>query len=250
MPRSDRLLRLMHAIRTFPPPVTVAVLARETGVSERTLYRDIEALRAAGALIDGAPGYGYCLTEDPALPPQTFSRLEIEALVLGLGQVRASGDAALADAAHAALAKIVATLPDRLQRQALHAVLGVHRFHVPPDLAVDTAPIREACWAETALDLLYRSREPPVRGRSRGSGGEPPAPRGRGVRRDARAPEAVVADRDRARLRRRDDAQRFFLRALRAALRPLLRFFRRARCCSGVSGGPAFPGTSPKSPNG
>ena len=157
MPRSDRLLRLLQAIRTLPQPVTAAVLARETGVSERTLYRDIESLRAAGALIDGAPGYGYCLTEDPALPPQVFSQLEIEALVLGLGYVRSQGDRALADAAQVALSKITATLPERLQRQAVHAVLRVYRFHTPDDASVDVTPIRQACWAELGLDIVYRS---------------------------------------------------------------------------------------------
>ena len=157
MPRSDRLLRLLQVIRTFPQPVTAAVLARETGVSERTLYRDIESLRAAGALIDGAPGYGYCLTEDPALPPQVFSRLEIEALVLGLGYVRARGDRALADAAQVALSKITATLPERLQRQVVHAVLRVYRYHGPDEASIDATPIRRACWAEVALDIVYRT---------------------------------------------------------------------------------------------
>ena len=49
-------------------------------MSTRQLYRDIATLRAGGVLIDGTAGYGYTLTEDPALPPQSFSRLEIEAL--------------------------------------------------------------------------------------------------------------------------------------------------------------------------
>ena len=42
----------------LPQPVTAAQLAIETGVSERTLYRDIDTLRAGGALIDGAASYG------------------------------------------------------------------------------------------------------------------------------------------------------------------------------------------------
>ncbi|MGQ7846650.1 helix-turn-helix transcriptional regulator [Granulosicoccus sp. 3-233] len=159
MARSDRLLRLLQAIRTFPPPVTAAVLARETGVSERTLYRDINSLRLSGVLIDGSPGYGYCLTEDPSLPPQNFSRLEIEALVLGLGYVRSRGDAALAEAGQLALSKITATLPERLQRQVAHAVLKVYR--PCPALEEPDGPtlelIREASWSEMALDMRYLS---------------------------------------------------------------------------------------------
>lgn len=155
MSKSDRLFRLLHLLRTLPAPVTAARLAREAGVSERTLYRDIDSLRAGGALIDGAPGFGYTLTEDPALPPQMFSRLEVEALVLGLAEVQQAGDPALAEAAEAALAKIVATLPERVQRQALHAVLQVYKYTKPPEPPGEIALIREACWEERALDITY-----------------------------------------------------------------------------------------------
>jgi predicted DNA-binding transcriptional regulator YafY len=112
MARTDRLFRLLQALRVLPAPVTAARLAAETGVSLRTLYRDIESLRASGAVIEGERGFGYRLIEDGALPPQMFSRIEIEALVLGLSQVRHMSDPALAQAASAALAKVAATLPD------------------------------------------------------------------------------------------------------------------------------------------
>ena len=156
MPKSDRLFRLLSAFRLLPQPVTAARLAEETGVSERTLYRDIQSLRAAGALIDGEAGAGYRLTEDPALPPQMFTRLEVEAPVLGLAEVTQSGDALLAKAAAEAQAKIVATLPDRVQRQAIHAVSRSYRFErrtpAPPHLHT----LREAAWEERAVDLTYR----------------------------------------------------------------------------------------------
>jgi predicted DNA-binding transcriptional regulator YafY len=143
----------------LPQPVTAARLAEETGVSERTLYRDIDALRAGGALIDGAAGLGYTLTEDPALPPQMFTRAEVEALILGLSEVRQSGDPVLAKAALAAQAKIIATLPDRVQRQAVHAVSMAHRYATRPPLPPHMATLREAAWEERALDLAYRDRQ-------------------------------------------------------------------------------------------
>ena len=127
MARTDRLFRLIDALRRLPPPVTAAQLAAETEVSPRTLYRDIDTLRRGGALIDGAPGYGYTLTEDTALPPQTFTQEEIEALVLGLAEAQHRGDPALSAAADTALGKIIATLPDRMQRQAQHAAIMVRR---------------------------------------------------------------------------------------------------------------------------
>ncbi len=155
MPRADRLFRLLAALRSLPQPVTADRLAEETEVSPRTLYRDIAALRAGGALIDGEAGVGYTLTEDPALPPQMFTRLEVEALVLGLAEVTLSGDPLLAKAANDAQAKIIATLPDRVQRQAIHAVSRSYRFEprkpAPPHLHL----LREAAWEERAVDLTY-----------------------------------------------------------------------------------------------
>lgn len=158
MARSDRLFRLLDALRRMPPPVTAAQLAMETEVSERTLYRDIDTLRAGGALIDGAAGYGYTLTEDPALPPQMFTRLEVEALVLGLAEVRMAGDPALAQAAQAALAKITATLPERVQHQAVHAVQQTYRFDRRPPAPVALTLIRQACWDEVAIEISYTDK--------------------------------------------------------------------------------------------
>lgn len=155
MPKSDRLFRILSTFRMLPQPVTAARLAEETGVSERTLYRDIQSLRAAGALIDGEAGTGYTLTEDPALPPQMFTRLEVEALVLGLAEVTQSGDPILARAAAEAQAKIIATLPDRIQRQAIHAVTRTYRYERRQPAPAHLQLLREAAWDERAVDLTY-----------------------------------------------------------------------------------------------
>jgi predicted DNA-binding transcriptional regulator YafY len=159
MARAPRLFRLLDALRRLPAPVTAARLAEETGVSARTLYRDIEALRAGGALIDGAAGYGYTLTEDPALPPQSLTRLEIEALTLGVAELRHLGDGELARAGEMALAKIAATLPETRAHQAAHAVLSSYRFQRRAQAPVDLAVIRSACWDERALQLHYRDAD-------------------------------------------------------------------------------------------
>ncbi|MFZ5962480.1 helix-turn-helix transcriptional regulator [Thalassococcus sp. BH17M4-6] len=157
MARTDRLMRLMDALRRLPAPVTAARLAADMGVSRRQLYRDIATLRAGGALIDGEAGVGYRLTEDPALPPQSFSRLEIEALVLAVGELRATGDGALEAAGRAALARIIGTLADSQSRHAMHTVL--RSFRAPPprvEITVDMALLRRACWEELSLDVRYR----------------------------------------------------------------------------------------------
>lgn len=153
-------MRLMDAMRRLPAPVTAARLAEETGVSPRQLYRDIATLRAGGALIDGEAGLGYRLTEDTALPPQSFSRLEIEALRLAVEALPRIGDPELIEAARAALARIVATLPDRQAQQITHAAL---RTFAPPaerqPPVIDMALIRRACWEEQEIRFNYLDKQ-------------------------------------------------------------------------------------------
>jgi predicted DNA-binding transcriptional regulator YafY len=156
MARADRLHRLLHALRTLPAPITAGRLAEATEVSIRQVYRDVGALRAAGARIEGEAGYGYVLAEDPALPPQSFTRLEIEALLMGLAEVGQSGDEGLARAAEAVAAKVVATLPERQAREAAHAVLHLYRRRVRAVPQRDLPLLRESAWEERAVDLLYR----------------------------------------------------------------------------------------------
>ncbi|MFD1794783.1 YafY family transcriptional regulator [Paracoccus aurantiacus] len=160
MARTDRLMRLMDTLRRLPAPVTADRLAEETGVSRRQLYRDIATLRAGGALIDGEAGLGYRLTEDPALPPQSFSRLEIEALRLSVDALPRVGDPDLIAAARNALARIVATLPERQAMQATHVAL--RSFSPPTERmrpTVDMEMIRDACWEEDEIHLVYRDME-------------------------------------------------------------------------------------------
>ncbi len=159
MARSDRLFRLLQAMRVMTAPITAARLAEETGVSLRSLYRDIESLRLAGARIEGERGYGYRLIEDYALPPQTFDRIEIEALVLGLGEVRHFGDPALAAAARSVLAKVAATLPDDREQQLLHAISQIYRPEARFAHGLEVEPIRNACWREEALSIHYADRD-------------------------------------------------------------------------------------------
>lgn len=159
MSRTERLFQLMQALRRLPPPATAATLAQETGVSERTLYRDIDALRGLGAVIDGAAGYGYTLIEDPHLPPLSFGDEELEALVLGLREVAAVGDPALAEAAESALLKLRARLPDRQAQQLRHAVLTAHRFAPPAAPGIDARSLRRACREERVIRFGYRDAE-------------------------------------------------------------------------------------------
>ncbi|RCW79927.1 helix-turn-helix transcriptional regulator [Paracoccus lutimaris] len=156
MSRTDRLMRLMDTLRRLPAPVTAGRLAAETGVSARQLYRDIATLRAGGALIDGEAGVGYSLTEDPALPPQSFSRLEIEALLLAISSLRSIGDRELTRAGEEAMARIVATLPESQGRHAMHSIMRLFRPVAElPSPQVDMTLLRQALWDEQSLIIDY-----------------------------------------------------------------------------------------------
>src|SRR5437762_11448597 len=111
MSKSHRLFELMQMLRRHARPVSGGDLAREAGVSLRTVYRDIATLQSMGAHIDGEPGVGYVLRPGFMLPPLMFSEEEIEAIVLGSRWVAVSGDVELGVGARTALAEIAGVLP-------------------------------------------------------------------------------------------------------------------------------------------
>ncbi|CAM5484477.1 YafY family protein [Mycolicibacterium aubagnense] len=145
-------------MRVMKPPITAERLAGERGVSIRSIYRDIELLRLSGARIEGERGYGYRLVEDYALPPQAFDRLEIEAITLGMSEVRQTGDPDLARAAEAVLAKIAATLPDDREQQLLHSISHVYRPSGRYGRHPHLPAIRDACWEEKEIEISYRDQ--------------------------------------------------------------------------------------------
>ncbi len=155
MTRTHRLFQLMQLMRRLPAPVTASTLVDETRVSLRTIYRDIDALRGLGAVIDGEAGFGYTLIEDAALPPLAFSDDELEALVLGLREVTVIGDPALAEAAQTALSKLKARLPARQTHRLQHAVLDARRFVRPPQPSIDVKALRAATWDEATVFFGY-----------------------------------------------------------------------------------------------
>lgn len=109
--RAERLLALLQELRGRRVPVSAAALAGRLQVSQRTLYRDIQSLRAQGADIAGEAGVGYLLRPGFTLPPLMFTPEELDALALGALWVRRNGDSALAAAAGRAMAKISAVAP-------------------------------------------------------------------------------------------------------------------------------------------
>lgn len=114
MRRADRLFQIIQILRGARSPIVARSLAEELETSIRTIYRDIDELRARYVPIRGEAGLGFVLEPGYDLPPLMFSPDEIEALLLGAQWVAARGDASLARGARDLLAKIEAVVPEHL----------------------------------------------------------------------------------------------------------------------------------------
>jgi predicted DNA-binding transcriptional regulator YafY len=159
MSRTGRLFQLMDALRGNRRPVTANALAGQLGVSERTIYRDIQTLAQLGAPVDGSAGVGYVLRSGFFLPPLMFDADELEALVLGARWVGHQGDAALSAAADRALAKIATATPRDLRDHMAETSLWVPAGPASsvPDAFVQ--PAREAIRRQCKLRIAYRDEQ-------------------------------------------------------------------------------------------
>lgn len=155
MSRSERLLALLQALRRRRSAVSGLVLAQELDVSIRTLYRDIAALQARGAAIEGSPGVGYVMKPGFMLPPLMFRDEEIEALALGLRWV-ADLEQGLSHGARNAMAKIAAVLPQELRRELESSALLVGKGEQRRVRQGNDDPLRAAIRDERKLQLSYQ----------------------------------------------------------------------------------------------
>ncbi len=130
-------------------------MAQELDISLRTLYRDIAALQAQGAHIEGEPGVGYVLRPGYMLPPLMLSQEELEALVLGTRWVADRGDARLGEAAQNALTKIVAVLPKDMADEIESSGLLIPPSHGAPEGKVDLSEVRQAIRTEQTIHMNY-----------------------------------------------------------------------------------------------
>ncbi len=154
MSRSHRLFDLMQVLRRHRGTVSGEVLARETGVSLRTIRRDIATLQAMGADIDGEPGVGYILRPGFLLPPLSFTEEELQALVAGAQWVSRQTDDALALAAQNALAKIGGVLPPEMRRALDDDALYIGRKKEDTS-SLDLAQVRRAMREQRKMHIMY-----------------------------------------------------------------------------------------------
>ena len=143
--RADRLLSILLLLQTNRR-LTAGELARRLGVSPRTIYRDMDALSAAGVPVVAERGSagGWALLDDYRTDLTGLTEAESRALFLA-APARPLADLGLGQAAEAALIKLLAALPAMTRHAAEYARQRIY---------VDTAGWRQAEEPLTALPVL------------------------------------------------------------------------------------------------
>ncbi|KOU61226.1 hypothetical protein ADK57_28250 [Streptomyces sp. MMG1533] len=160
--RADRLLSLLLCLQSRGQ-LTARQLAEELEVSVRTVYRDLEALGAAGVPVvaSGGPGGGCRLLDGWRSPLLGISAEEATAL-LAVSSGGPLERIALGDALAQARLKLLASLPAAGRE---HANTAASRFHIdtqawfkPPEPVPHLAVLVDAVRRDRRLRLTHASR--------------------------------------------------------------------------------------------
>src|SRR3954454_24534918 len=159
MQRTQRLFALAEYLRGRRTGVTAEVLAERFGVTIRTIYRDLDALRAAAMPVaaERGRGGGYALDRSYSLPPVNFTAREA-ALIVALG--RFAIDMRLmpfTDTLESALDKVRSALSTSAQRELLTRLdeLSFHGVPALPSKKSVRAAIERAWFEQQPLSITY-----------------------------------------------------------------------------------------------
>ncbi|NHC44255.1 helix-turn-helix transcriptional regulator [Motilibacter aurantiacus] len=159
--RSERLVALLFTLQSRRS-ATVPELAAQMEVSERTVHRDIAALRDWGVPLWTEPGRGGGVRLVDGWRSRLDGLTTREAVaLLTLGAPRALAGLGLGTAASAAHAKVAATLPGAVREQAQQLA---ERFHLDApgwfrreDESDELATLTSAVWSERRVRARYGS---------------------------------------------------------------------------------------------
>ncbi len=159
--RASRLLSILTTLQARGR-VTAGVLAEACEVSLRTIYRDIDALSAAGVPVysDRGPEGGYRLLDGYRTRLNGLSRVEAESLFLS-GLPGPAALLGLDGAMAAAELKLLAAMPEDLRRSAetararfyLDAAAWFEELEQPPALR----QLAAAVWSQSCLAMRYQT---------------------------------------------------------------------------------------------
>jgi len=136
---------------------TAARLAREFGVSERTVKRDLAALERGGAPLWSrpGPGGGYGLAATATLPPVSLSSAQAVAL---MAAVSAAPDAPYSDLAAAGVRKILDVLDPRTRALADGLAGRVWVDAPPPASRATRSALEQAMTEQRVVRIRYTSQ--------------------------------------------------------------------------------------------
>lgn len=158
--RADRLLSILLLLQVNRS-LTARELATRLEVSERTIYRDMEALGAAGVPVLGerGTGGGWRLLEAYRTNLTGLNQAEIQSLFLAKPP-RLLNDLGLHQASEAAFIKLLAALPALSRRAAEEArqrlyVDAAGWYETQEDVSA-LPTLQEAIWQERRVRFIYR----------------------------------------------------------------------------------------------
>jgi len=159
MTKAERLFELALLLRSRRTAITAETIAERMEVSPRTVYRDVQALIAAGVPVTGEPGVGYMVRPGNHLPPLLFSPEEVQALIVGSRMVQAFTDKDLAQGARSAELKILSVLTEPLKRHAEQQPYRIPILESDDALRETHAILRSACEQRCKLQVSYRDEQ-------------------------------------------------------------------------------------------
>jgi predicted DNA-binding transcriptional regulator YafY len=159
MQRTERLFALTEYLRGRRTGVTAEVLAERFGVTVRTIYRDLDTLRAAALPLaaERGRGGGYALDRSYSLPPVNFTAREA-ALLVALGRFAIEMRLLpFAETLDSALDKVRAALSTSAQRELLKRLSELSFLGVPgmPIKKSVRAALERAWFEQQPLKIVY-----------------------------------------------------------------------------------------------
>jgi predicted DNA-binding transcriptional regulator YafY len=158
--RADRLISLLMLLQTRGR-MTAGKLAEELEVSERTIYRDIDALSAAGIPVYGESGRegGYALLDRYRTSLTGLNKGEVRALFM-LSIPAPLAELGVSQELRAALLKLSAALPGERRGEEEHVrqrfYLDSSWWHQGEELVPHLKILYDAVWQDRRITLTYR----------------------------------------------------------------------------------------------